>query len=280
MNYRHAFHAGNAADCFKHAMLATTLALLGRKPTPMLVLDTHAGPGPVALDGPDATRTGEARDGIGRLLAGKPLPAALAPFIAALDRAGWDGRRYPGSPMLALAMLRPADRLIACELQPEDHATLRRALAPERGRASVHRRDGFDAIRALLPPPAPHRRGLVLIDPPFEAGDDWTRLADAVTLSRQRFPGGTVIGWYPLKGRAGATALRARLRAAAVRDVVGFELHLRSPDRSTHLDGSGLVVAQPPWGLETDARAIGDALRARLGDGDDAAFVADRITDE
>ncbi len=260
MNYRHAFHAGNHADCLKHAMLVAILHRLRRKETPFLVLDSHAGTGRTALDGPDAARTGEWRDGIGRLTGDTPAP--LAPLLAALGAAGFDGRLYPGSPLIAAALLRPGDRLIACELHDQDADALRSNLAGTG--AAVHRRDGYEAVHALLPPPSPHRRGLVLLDPPFEASDDWDRLAAAVATARRRFPGGVVAGWYPIKGRAAARAFHARLADRGIRDLHCFELLLREPVDAGRLDGSGLVVAAPPWGFADAAAPILGALRDRL----------------
>lgn len=188
MNYRHGFHAGNFADVVKHALLLAILEKLRRKEAAFLVLDTHAGTGATALDGPEASRTGEWRGGIGRLLA--DTPAALAPYVAAVTR---EPGRYPGSPLLVRDALRAQDRLVACELHPDDAAVLRAQLAGDR-RCAVHHRDGYAAIRAFLPP-REARRGLVLIDPPFEAPDEWERLAAAIGEAHTRFPAGIVAAW-------------------------------------------------------------------------------------
>lgn len=261
MNYRHGFHAGNFADVVKHAILLAILEKLRRKATAFLVLDTHAGTGLTALDGLEASRTGEWRDGIGRLL--EHPPAALAPYVAAATR---EAGRYPGSPLLIRDALRAQDRLVACELHPEDVAALRANLASDR-RCAVHHRDGYAAIRALLPP-RDIRRGLVLIDPPFEAPDEWETLAAAVGAARARFPAAIVAAWYPIKGRAAARALGDRLVAGGLRDLVAYEFWRRPPLDAARLNGCGVLVANNPFGLETEAAALLGGLAGRLGDAD------------
>ena len=171
MNYRHAFHAGNFADCTKHALLVWLLRALLRKPAPFAVLDTHAGAGRYDLSGP-AERTGEWRAGIARLLPHPPPP--LADYVGLVESEGL----YPGSPALIRALLRPEDRLVCCELHPEDAGALRRAFGRDR-QVAVHERDGWQALSALLPP-AGAKRGLVLIDPPYEAGGEYARVAGRV----------------------------------------------------------------------------------------------------
>ncbi|MFM7421910.1 MAG: 23S rRNA (adenine(2030)-N(6))-methyltransferase RlmJ [Alphaproteobacteria bacterium] len=162
MNYRHAFHAGNHADCLKHALLLSLLAALKRKPTPFAVLDTHAGSGIYDLAASEATRTGEAARGALRLA--ESTNPALAPFLEALKQAGFPAF-YPGSPALIRAALRPQDRLMAVDLHPEDHARLKEHFKRDT-QIAVHKRDAWEALRALTP--FPEKRGLVLIDPPFE----------------------------------------------------------------------------------------------------------------
>ncbi len=265
MNYRHSFHAGNFGDVVKHALLLAMLEKLRGKEAGFLVLDTHAGAGATALDGADASRTGEWRAGIGRLLA--HTPAALAPYVAAVRAAGLDpDRRYPGSPLLVRAALRAQDRLVACELHPEDAAALRANLAGDR-RCAVHHRDGYAAIHALLPP-RDIRRGLVLIDPPFEELDEWERLAAAIARAREKFPAAIAAAWYPIKGRAPSRALGDMLVAAGLRDLVAYELLLRPPLDAARLNGCGVLVANNPFGLERDAAALLAGIAARLGDPD------------
>ncbi len=276
MNYRHAFHAGNQADCMKHALLVWLVRALQRKPAPVLLLDTHAGAGGYALSSDAAERTGEWREGIGRLL-DQPAAPALADYLA-LVRAAGAPDRYPGSPLLLRALLRPDDRLAACELHPEDHATLRRALAPD-PRIAVHHRDGYGAIGALLPPAGGIRRGLVLIDPPFERPDEFARIGAAIGLARRRFGTGLVAAWYPVKHRAPSRAFLDGLADAGIPDLVAAELLLRPPVDPGRLNGCGLLVASPPWGFEAAAAGILEAIADTLGIGQATSAVR-RLTPE
>jgi 23S rRNA (adenine2030-N6)-methyltransferase len=256
VNYRHAFHAGNFADCVKHALLVWLIRALQRKPGGISVLDTHAGAGAYDLGAAPALRTGEWRDGIARLSAA-PAPA-LADYLNLVEQIG----RYPGSPALARAMLRPQDRLVCCELHPEDYAILRARLAGD-ARVAVHRRDAWEALGALLPPP--ERRGLVLIDPPYEAPDEFDRLCAGLRHAHRRFANGVLVAWYPIKHRAPARALHARLGESGMRDIIAAELVLREPLDAARLNGCGLIVVNPPYRFAEEAPPILDALLERLG---------------
>jgi 23S rRNA (adenine2030-N6)-methyltransferase len=272
MNYRHAFHAGNFGDCFKHSLLVWLLRALHRKPAPITVLDTHAGRGRYDLSSGEAARTGEWHGGIGRLLDAPPAP--LADYIRLARQLGL----YPGSPAIAHALLRPGDRLVCCELQPEDHAALRGLFARDAS-VAVHRRDAWEALGALLPPST--SRGLVLIDPPYEAPGEFERLADGIRTASARFRTGVIAAWYPIKHRAPVRAFKAAIRDSAVRDVIAIELWLREPVNPARLNGCGLLVVNPPFGLVTEAPAILDALRQRLGGGEAGEGGAvERIVDE
>ena len=275
MNYRHAFHAGNFADCVKHALLVALLDALRAKPKPFAVLDTHAGIGAYDLSAPEPQRTGEWRDGIARAMDSDD--PALARWLGLVRQAGWPAS-YPGSPALIRAMLRPGDRLALCELHPDDHATLK---ARFRGdpQVAVHRRDAYESLTALTP--FPERRGLVLIDPPFEQEGEFDRLAQGIAALRHRFRAGIIAAWYPVKHRTPVRAFHTALRDADVPDCIACELTLREPTDPTRLNGCGLLVANPPFGFEATARAILAALLARLTRGEDgaAASVA-RITAE
>jgi 23S rRNA (adenine2030-N6)-methyltransferase len=262
MNYRHAFHAGNFADCVKHAALVWCVRAIQRKPTPAFFLDTHAGPGRYDLAGQEASVTSEWLRGIFRLREAPPAP--LADFVALAASGGEDV--YPGSPELLARLARAGDRVAACELHPDDAALLRRNL---RGRAQVHARDGYAALAALLPPP--ERRGLVLIDPPYEQPDEFTRLFEAIATVHARFAGGVVLAWYPIKDFSAPRALHDALREAGLPDLVAAELWLREPLDAARLNGCGLVVKNPPFGFELAAREILDALLARLSDGEAGA---------
>lgn len=272
MNYRHAFHAGNFADCFKHALLAWCIRAIQRKTAPVAFMDTHAGIGRYDLAGDAASRTGEALRGIARLR--DSPPAALADYVRLATALG-EGV-YPGSPELFCMLARPGDRVVLVELQAEEARTLR---ANFRGRAQLHRRDGFEALGGLLP--APERRALVLIDPPFEAAGEFDRLAAALATVAGRMPQAMLLAWYPIKDRAGPRAFHDRLRASGVADLVAAELLLREPLDAARLNGCGMVVMNPPFGFEPAFRAMLDALLARLGDGEKGGGVRlVRLADE
>ena len=275
MNYRHAFHAGNFADCVKHALLVALLGALRAKDKPFAVLDTHAGIGAYDLSAPEPQRTGEWREGIARAMASDA--PALAPWLGVVRQAGWPAA-YPGSPALIRALLRPGDRLALCELHPDDHAALK---ARFRGdpQVAVHRRDAYEALTALTP--FPERRGLVLLDPPFEQEGEFDRLAQGIAELRRRFRAAIVAAWYPVKHRAPVRAFHAALRDRNVADCIAAELTLRAPTDPARLNGCGLLVANPPFGFEAEAGAILAALLAALARGEDgaAAGVA-RITAE
>ena len=272
MNYRHAFHAGNVGDCMKHALLVWLLRAMARKPAAFCVLDTHAGAGSYDLAAGPAERTGEWRAGISRLLDDPPPP--LADYVTLVTQCGL----YPGSPVLARAALRPQDRLVCCELHPEEHAALRRLYAHDR-QVAVHRRDAWEALGALLPPA--EKRGLVLVDPPYEANDEQERLLAGLRRGQARFRGGVFAAWYPVKHRAPVRALHTALRESGVRDVVAAELTLREPLDPARLNGSGLVVINPPYRFEQEVPALLEALLRRLGTGEAGASVAvERLVDE
>ncbi len=272
MNYRHAYHAGNFADCVKHALLVWLLRALQRKPGPIFVLDTHAGAGRYDLTGGPAAQTGEWHGGIGQLLANPPEP--LAEYVGLVQRLGL----YPGSPALIRALLRPSDRLACCELHEEDHATLRRLFARDR-QVAAHHRDGWKALRALLPPK--ERRGLVLIDPPYENPDEFARVTDGLRVGWARFRTGVFAAWYPIKHRAPVRAFHDALRENRLRDVLAAELWLRAPLDPTRLNGCGMLLVNPPYRFEREAEPILRALLQRLGDGESGAGAALlRLADE
>ena len=272
MNYRHAFHAGNPADCMKHALLVWIMRALARKPAPVFVLDTHAGQGRYDLQSGPAERTGEWHAGIARLLHEPPPP--LADFVELVDRLGL----YPGSPALIRAMLRPDDRLACCELHPEDHAALARLFRNDR-QVAVHLRDGYAAMNALLPPR--QARGLVLIDPPFEAPGEFDRVLAGLQAGTARFAAAVYAAWYPIKHRSPVRAFHDAVRGAGLRDVLCAELWWREPTDPARLNGCGLLVRNPPWGFEAAANDILTALLGRLGNTEpDQGHTLLRLTDE
>lgn len=251
MNYRHAYHAGNFADVVKHAALALLLRRLQQKETPLCVLDLFAGIGAYDLAGEEAAKTGEAAEGIGRLWPPPPkAPGELAPYLEALAAmnggasAGALPRHYPGSPELARRLLRPQDRLVLAELHPEDSGTLRRRYGRD-GQVAVHRRDGYEALPALVPPA--ERRGLVLVDPPYERPDEPERLVRALARAYRRWPTGLYLVWYPIKDAGPLAAFKAAAREAVPRRLLAAELTLFDEMPAWRLNGCGLLLVNPPW---------------------------------
>jgi 23S rRNA (adenine2030-N6)-methyltransferase len=261
LNYQHAFHAGNFADVHKHAVLARILSYLKGKPAALRVIDTHAGAGRYDLHGAEASRGGEWQGGIGRLF-GRPLPeklqALLAPYLDVVQNLNPGGtlRVYPGSPLIALALIRPQDRLIACELEPRAAAALKGVLRDRR--ATVVAIDGWTALGAYVPPK--ERRGLVLVDPPFEDAADFSRLASALAAAHRKWPTGIYMLWYPIKERAAPDALARRLRKLAMPSVLRCEITMGPPRADAGLVGSGLIVVNPPFKLDADLKILLPAL--------------------
>jgi 23S rRNA (adenine2030-N6)-methyltransferase len=269
MNYRHAYHAGNFADVVKHAVFALAIDYLKRKPAAFRIIDTHAGRGRYQLNAAEAAKTQEWRAGIGRLLGpdGKALPPAVAPlFQVYLDavraeNAPGELALYPGSPALALRLMRAQDTLVANDMHPEEHAALQAGLGRGRGGVKLLRLDGWMALRALLPPP--ERRGLILIDPPFEEDGDLGRLVQALSDGLRRFGTGVFLAWYPIKDvRTTARLNRAVARAAAGK-LLSLEVLIRQPRNRDLLNGCGLLIANPPFTFAKVLEGAGPGL-ARL----------------
>jgi 23S rRNA (adenine2030-N6)-methyltransferase len=272
MNYRHAFHAGSFADVLKHAVLVRILLHLRAKPAPFRVIDTHAGAGLYDLAGAEAGRSPEWRAGIGRLvgatIAERPR-ALLAPYLDAV--AGLNGAdkltTYPGSPALVRAFLRPQDRLVACELEPNAAAALKRYLGRD-PRAKAVAIDGWTALNAYVPPK--ERRGLVLIDPPFEDASEFTRLAHGLEAAHRKWAPGSYLLWYPIKEREGPDALARRLRRSGMTKILRAELSLAAPLEAGRLAACGLIVVNPPWTLAGELEILLPELAAVLGGGSGA----------
>jgi 23S rRNA (adenine2030-N6)-methyltransferase len=279
MNYRHAFHAGNFADVVKHAVLALVLRHLARKDAPLRVIDTHAGIGLYDLAGEQAQRTGEWRAGIGRL-DGRPLPpsaqAILQPYrdAVAVVRALRGAAVYPGSPMIAAEMARAQDRLVFIEKHPQDVQALRAAIGRDR-RVRVVALDGWTALKAYVPPV--ERRGLVLVDPPFEEAGEFERMAATVHLAWTKWPTGVYMLWYPIKDLATVGRFHADMRGRGIARVLRIEVEVRAPTDPRQLNGCGLVVINPPWTLPADMQALLPELSERLGVGGGAGWRCDWI---
>ena len=272
MNYRHAFHAGNFADVVKHAVLARILVHLAGKPAAFRVIDTHAGAGLYDLAGAEASRTGEWRDGIGRLAAAELAPQVrelIAPYLDVVTgfNRGTPIITYPGSPALARALLRRQDRLTACELESGAARTLADQLGGDL-RIKVIAIDGWTALKAYVPPK--ERRGLVLIDPAFEQPDEFTRLADALIAAHRKWPTGIYQLWYPIKDRREGEAFARRLADSGIPKILRVEVEV-APIDPERLNGSGIVIVNPPWTLERELKILLPALMsvlARTGKGD------------
>lgn len=258
MNYRHAFHAGGPADVVKHAVLTRILVHLRNKPAAFRVIDTHAGAGLYDLRGPEATRSPEWRDGIERLLAA-PLTgeagALLAPYLDIVRAINiGDGIiNYPGSPAIVRAMLRSQDRMVACEIEPNAAAALAHHLGRDR-RFKTVAVDGWTALNAYVPPP--ERRGVVLIDPPFEAADEFPRLAQALEAAHRKWATGIFLVWYPTKGRQDSEVFVRRLRRSAIPKVLRLEIDFATQRQGETVGGCGLIAINPPWLLADEAKIV------------------------
>jgi 23S rRNA (adenine2030-N6)-methyltransferase len=264
VNYRHAFHAGNFADVTKHVVLVALIDSLAKKSAPMFVLDTHAGRGNYPVDAIEMQRTGEFRTGILPLLAAPSPPGVVARYLEIVRRLGVeDGKlvAYPGSPLIALEAMRPTDRAAFAELETTEAATLKRGLGRDK-RAQVHARDGYEALGALLPPA--EKRGLVLIDPPYESPEEYTRLETEVIAAHARWPTGVFALWYPIKHRDQSGRFLERMVASGLRRQLAVELCVQRDDVPGGLNGSGILIINPPWQLDEELGSVLPWLREQL----------------
>jgi 23S rRNA (adenine2030-N6)-methyltransferase len=266
LNYRHAFHAGNFGDVLKHIVLVALLERLTQKDKPLFFLDTHAGRGRYDLGGEAARKSGEASAGIGRLAEARGLPRLAARYLELVRSLDPENatrvRFYPGSPRLAAMLMRPADRAALCELAPREAEALRQEFSRD-GRFSVHMRDGYESLKALLPPP--ERRGLVLVDPPYEAQEqEFGTVAEALAAAQRRWPQGVFAAWYPIKRAATVAAFHASLAARGVRELLVAELSVHPQDSAVGLNGSGMALLGPPWRLDEELAAALPAVHAAL----------------
>jgi 23S rRNA (adenine2030-N6)-methyltransferase len=257
MNYRHAYHAGNFADVHKHAALTAILLHLRKKDAPFALIDTHAGRGLYDLSGDEARRSGEVVDGVAKLAGHVARTPALATYLDVVR--GFGPQRYPGSPLIAAELLRPQDRLVAMEKHAEEFAGLRAALLSfENARAIAA--DGYAQLPKLLPPP--ERRGLVLIDPPYEEAREMQQVAKAFADAYRRFAHGIVLIWHPLKSSVPAEALAGELKTAGASKLLSlaFDVGMAAGDAAGRLSASGLLAINPPYGFAEDMRAAQEEL--------------------
>ena len=269
LSYQHSCHAGNHGDVLKHLVLTRILTYLVQKPAPLLYVDTHAGAGGYRLDSPMALKVSEFRHGIGALWGRDDLPAPLAEYLALVKRFNRDAATlgwYPGSPWLARQLLRPADRLELCELHPADFPRLRKLFAGE-PRVHCHESDGFARSLALVPPI--EKRGLVLIDPAYEQKQDYQKVAEQLMGLHRRFATGVYALWYPVVDPARIQRLHQQLARSGIRRIDVYELYRDGEQRQSGMNGSGMVVINPPWRLREElsaalpwlAEAVGEAGR-------------------
>lgn len=279
MNYRHAFHAGNFADVFKHLLLTRMLVYLMRKEQPLRYMDTHAGIGRYDLSGDEANRTGEWRGGAARILTAQAPPNVaelMAPWLAAIGPFDADGKpaSYPGSPALAQTLLRPQDKIALAELHPQDFTTLRRRIGRDE-RVRFAEMDGYAALNAWTPPV--ERRGLVLIDPPFEARDEFPRIARAVLTAWKKWRTGVYAIWYPVKDASTVDEFYGELAASGIEKILRLELALGELADNGPLNANGLCVINPPFALHEEAKVILPWLAGLLGEPGKGSWRADWI---
>ena len=279
MNYRHAYHAGNFADVVKHAVLALVIEHLKLKPAPFRIIDTHAGIGVYDLASEAAQKTGEWREGIGRVMAANLSPAAadvLAPYLDIVRRLNPGGAllRYPGSPLLARELMRADDRLVVNELHPEDQDELKRLFAHD-PQVRVMALDAWTALKALLPPP--ERRGVMLVDPAFEQTGELARLVGGLKEAERRFATGTFLLWYPIKEMAPVAAFRREVAALRLPKATAIELMIRGPGDETRLNGAGLLAVNAPFTLSAKLDALLPELARVLAQGEGAGFSIEHL---
>ncbi len=278
MNYRHVFHAGNFADVLKHAVMAWIISYLQNKPGPIRIIESHAGGGIYDLSASAAARTGEWLGGIGLLDA--PLDAVAEPFLTpyrealAVLRAGHGPNIYPGSPLICQHMLRADDRYIGAELHGETNWHLKTALGRD-ARFKVLLMDGWQVLRANVPPK--ERRGLALIDPAYEAADEWQSVARETIAAWRKWPTGCFMVWYPLKNPRQSDDLAASFADAGVGSAIRLELMVDDLVASERLAGCGVLVINPPWTLFAEARLFLPALAKRLARSSRAGYRCDIV---
>jgi 23S rRNA (adenine2030-N6)-methyltransferase len=258
VNYRHAFHAGNFADVHKHVVLLALLEHLHKKPKPFFFLDTHAGRGLYDLQSDDALRGGEWQQGIGRIRKTDPPLAGIEHYLAIV---GSTGQTYPGSPLIAAEMLRENDRAVFVEKHPTEATALKEILG-RRKHVSVLMEDGYVALKAHLPPK--ENRGLVLIDPPYENDSEFADIARALQGALARWPNGTYCVWYPIKPSNSEQRLHRTLVDASIKKILVLELNIRPSDSPLGLNGSGLLIVNPPYQLDEQMRVLLPQLHRAL----------------
>jgi 23S rRNA (adenine2030-N6)-methyltransferase len=282
MNYRHAYHAGNFADVVKHIILTRIVLYLQRKEQAFRVIDTHAGIGRYDLTGVEAGKTGEWQNGVGRLLDAKidaKVAELVQPYLDIVRAENADGemRHYPGSPLIVRHLLRRQDRLSALELHPEDAELLAEIFEGDI-QVRVTKLDGWLALGAHVPPK--EKRGLVLVDPPFEVAGEFDRLVDGLVRAHKRFSGGTFALWYPIKDRQEVRRFVAALHDTGIPKILRTELMIRPISPEPRLDGTGMIIVNPPYTLDDELRTVLPALSKILSEEQNAGFTLEWIRGE
>lgn len=280
LSYRHAFHAGNHADVLKHLLLIQLTRYSAQKDKPFWVIDTHAGAGLYTLDTGYATQLKEFEGGIGKLWARQDLPAPLAEYVELVRTLNPGGvlRQYPGSPWLALQTMRPQDRLHLFELHTSDSRILQKNFSDSGKRVAISATNGFDALKALLPPPS--RRGLVLIDPSYETRDDYHQVLEALKESLSRFATGIYAVWYPQLAKMESRQLPEKLKRLPLKNWLHVALTVQAPSPGGFgMHGSGMFIINPPWTLHKVLEELMPYLVKVLGQDAGAQFILEQETE-
>ncbi|WP_439272588.1 23S rRNA (adenine(2030)-N(6))-methyltransferase RlmJ [Pseudochrobactrum sp. HB0163] len=289
MNYRHAYHAGNFADVFKHIVLTRVLLYMQHKEAALRVVDTHAGIGRYDLESVEAGKTLEWRSGIEQIITARSkgqippaILALIAPYLDVIDAENSTCkdkvlRYYPGSPLLTRHLMRPQDRLSALELHPQDVQTLA-ALFEGDYQTRVTELNGWLALGAHLPPK--EKRGLVLVDPPFEIAGEFERLVEGLVKAHRRFATGTYALWYPVKDRREVNRFITALKETGLPKILRLELSVRLPSQEPRLDGTGMIIVNPPYILPQEMAVILPWLAKILGENNQGGYGIEWIAGE
>lgn len=269
MNYRHIYHAGNFADVLKHIILVAITKSFLRKDKGFCYLDTHAGIGQYALNSPEAQKSKEFENGIAKIFLQKNRPPLVEDYLQSVHE-----KIYPGSPLIVKHYLRPQDRMILSELHPEDYAVLKNLFIRDK-QVAVHLQDGYQSLKAHLPPK--ERRGLILIDPPYEKADEFSHLLTAIPETLQRFETGCYVLWYPIKNYSAITRFKNSFKEKIHRPILNCELSIYAENTEISLNGCGMLIINPPWQLKEELQQVIPWLWQTLSINHQGQYFADFI---
>lgn len=253
MNYRHGFHAGNFADVFKHVLLIALTKTFLRKESAFCYLDTHAGAGRYDLMSESAKKSKEYENGICKVLLEKDAPELIQEYCALIKTGNSPLRFYPGSPEIVKHYLRQQDRMMLCELHPEEYTLLKKNFAHKKNIA-IHHQDAYQSLKALLPPK--EKRGLILIDPPYEKADEFSQIISSLPLALKRFATGVYAVWYPIKNRQPIERFHCELKEKVKLPIAIYELLLYPDNLPTHFNGCGMIIINPPYQLDEQIKPL------------------------